>query len=390
MSRTARTRPGQADPPIRVVIADADADERRAVRERLVPERGIEVVAEARDGETLGAAVHRHRPDVAVLDAHLPDLDPKRHLGQAGRIVARVDPEDDAGLRRMADAGAQGFVRRRGGDLAGAIRKSAAEGAAVDGRIAPRLLPHLLEANTHRLDDHASLELAREALSAQVEELVDTNASLALARETLTAQLDEVLATYRETVKALAGAVELRDEYTGGHIERVAAYALAIARQLNPSLTDDPSVFGYMLHDIGKLAVPDEVLFNTGPFTAAQYEIMKTHTVEGARLVEGVPFLRPALQIVRNHHERWDGHGYPDGLAGEEIPQVVRVFTVSDSLDAITTDRPYQEASSLDFALDEIRAKAGSQFDPEAVAALLGVVETDAAFARLREGVVPG
>lgn len=374
----------------RVLVVGGDLQLRRALCEKLAAAKGVEVAGEVGDGADLRGAVQRAGANVVVdaaFEAGTPEFDP---TFPASVVVIVGDDDDAARIAQMVEAGAQAFVRRGARDLAESVRRVARGNVAVDPELGLRLLPALLQVNARRLESTAALELARESLTVQVQELLETTAALELARESLSAQFGELLTTYRETVKALASAVELRDEYTGGHIERVAEYSLAIAGELDPALTDDPAVLGYMLHDIGKLALPDAVLFNAGPLSAEQFEVVKRHTIEGARLVEGVPFLQPALQIVRNHHERWEGGGYPDGLAGAEIPPIVRVFSISDALDAITTERPYQAARPLDFAVEEIGAKAGSQFDPDAVAAFRAVVETAPAFSLLRQGIVPG
>lgn len=385
----ARRAPGSRSP-VRLLVADEKAGDAEALVTALSARTGILVVGVAERGDALAEAFRRLRPDVVLLDPALPDLETREHLTVTPRAVAWIDDATDNDLIHLIDAGIRGFARRTSPDLASIIGIVGRGGVGVGAGLAERLAALLLEANVRRIEGGASLELAREAFVVQIQELRESQASLEMARESLVAQVDELLDTYRETVRALAAAVELRDEYTGGHIERVAAYAQAVAREFDPALTDDPSVFGYMLHDVGKLALPDELLFHTGRLTPEQFEVIKTHTVEGARLVEGIPFLRPALQIVRNHHERWDGGGYPDGLAGEEIPRVVQVFTLADSLDAITTDRPYRDASSLEFAVYEVTRQAGSQFAPGVVEAFLAVLDGDPAFALLRQGIVPG
>lgn len=376
--------------PVRLLVADGARGGWPAGLSSLSQGRDIEVVGVAEDADMLADRFRRLRPDAVLVDPGLPHLNERHFSPLAPRAVVWIDDAGDEDLTRLIDAGVRGFVRRASPDLASVVRAVGRGGVAVGVGLAERLAPLLLRSNIRRIEAGASLELAREAFVVQIQELRESRASLEMARESLVTQLDELLETYRETVHALAAAVELRDEYTGGHIERVAAYARAVARELDPALADDPSVFGYMLHDVGKLALPDELLFNTGTLTREQFEVVKTHTVEGAGLVEGIPFLRPAVQIVRNHHERWDGRGYPDGLAREGIPPVVQVFTLADSLDAITTDRPYRAASSLEYAVEEITKKSGSQFAPDAVQAFLAVLNVAPAFAVLREGEVPG
>jgi putative nucleotidyltransferase with HDIG domain len=176
----------------------------------------------------------------------------------------------------------------------------------------------------------------------------------------------QLRASYITTVRALANAVEARDAYTGKHAERVAAYGLALARAMGSQLADDPEIeFGFLLHDIGKVAVPDAILYKPEPLTEPERHLMERHTVIGVQILRGVDFLGEAKAVVRSHHERWDGGGYPDGLRAEEIPLSARVFAVADTLDALTTDRPYRPASPLMRARQLIGSLAGTQFDPD-------------------------
>jgi HD-GYP domain-containing protein (c-di-GMP phosphodiesterase class II) len=184
------------------------------------------------------------------------------------------------------------------------------------------------------------------------------------------AAAQELKRSYRATVRALANAVEARDAYTGRHAERVAAYGLAIAAAAGMDIAETPEMeFGFLLHDVGKVAVPDAILFKTGPLTTEEYALIAKHPVTGWEILRDIEFLGDAKLVVRHHHERWDGKGYPDRLAGEAIPLAARVFAVADTLDALTTDRPYRPASDWPAARQAIRDAAGSQFDPGVVAA---------------------
>jgi ribonuclease P protein subunit RPR2 len=175
-------------------------------------------------------------------------------------------------------------------------------------------------------------------------------------------------------VRALCNAVEARDAYTGKHAERVAAYGMEIARALEADFVDDPEVeFGFLLHDVGKVAVPDAILWKPEPLTSEERTLMERHPIVGWEILREIDFLGEAKLVVRHHHERWDGAGYPDGLAGESIPLAARVFAVADVLDALTTIRPYRPPSSLDDARAMIAEAAGTQFDPEVVAAFLEI-----------------
>ena len=184
------------------------------------------------------------------------------------------------------------------------------------------------------------------------------------------ARAQELRRSYRATVRALSNAVEARDAYTGKHAERVTAYGMELARAVGISLEESPQIeFGFLLHDIGKVAVPDAILFKTSRLTDEEYTLIAQHPVVGAEILRDVDFLGEGKLVVRHHHERWDGTGYPDGLAGEEIPLAARVFSVADTLDALTTDRPYRPASTWSHAREEIRRVSGTQFDPAVVEA---------------------
>jgi putative nucleotidyltransferase with HDIG domain len=192
-------------------------------------------------------------------------------------------------------------------------------------------------------------------------------------RETFKSERDraqQLTRSYMATVRALSNAVEARDAYTGKHAERVTRFAIEIARELGLPAPDSPEVeFGFLLHDVGKLAIPDSILFKPGPLTTEERALMSRHTIVGAEIMRDIEFLAEASQVVRSHHERWDGDGYPDRLAGEEIPLNARVFAVADVFDALTTNRPYRVALSFEQARAMIEAQSGRHFDPQVVAA---------------------
>jgi HD-GYP domain-containing protein (c-di-GMP phosphodiesterase class II) len=196
----------------------------------------------------------------------------------------------------------------------------------------------------------------------------------------------ELRESYRATVRALSNAVEARDAYTGKHAERVTAYGIALARAIGLDTIGRPDIeFGFLLHDVGKLAVPDAILFKPGRLDAAEFALIAQHPVIGSEILREVDFLGEGKLVVRHHHERWDGAGYPDRLAGDEIPLAARVFAVADALDALTTDRPYRRGTRFARARQEIRAHAGSQFDPDVVAAFDRI--SDEQLSAIRDGV---
>jgi putative nucleotidyltransferase with HDIG domain len=195
------------------------------------------------------------------------------------------------------------------------------------------------------------------------------------------ARAQELRSSYTATVRALSNAVEWRDAYTAKHAERVTAYGVLIARSLGVLVEGTPTEFGFLLHDIGKLAISDVILHKQGPLNTEERARMVEHPVIGAEIVQGIDFLKGAVDIVRHHHERWDGDGYPDGLAAEQIPLSARIFAVADVFDALTTNRPYRQASSLDVARRMITAEAGKQFDPQVVEAFNSI--SDERFAQM-------
>jgi cyclic di-GMP phosphodiesterase len=174
---------------------------------------------------------------------------------------------------------------------------------------------------------------------------------------------------YEETATAWATALESRDFGTSAHSQRVRRYALELARALDSTLLDDPSLeYGFLLHDVGKIRVPDRILLKRGSLTAAERRVMQTHAAVGEQMLRSVPLLQEeGLHVIRSHHERWDGNGYPDGLAGKTIPVGARVFSVADALDAITSERPYRAARGWEEARREIKREAEHQFDPAVV-----------------------
>jgi ribonuclease P protein subunit RPR2 len=217
----------------------------------------------------------------------------------------------------------------------------------------------------------SELDRARAELAEQREQLERYANDLRETFKAERARADELRASYVATVRALTNAVEARDAYTGKHAERVAAYGLELARRVDPAIAQDPQTeFGFLLHDVGKVAIPDGILHKPEPLGEEESRLMRRHPEIGADIVGAVPFLEDAARIVRSHHERFDGSGYPEGLAGEDIPLAARIFAVADTLDAITTTRPYRPAAPLAEARATIAGGAGTQFDPTVVAAL--------------------
>ena len=232
----------------------------------------------------------------------------------------------------------------------------------------------------------ARLEQTERQASARQRQLERYAADLREVFKQERARAQELRRSYIATVRALSNAVEARDAYTGKHAERVAAYGMELARAAGLEVADSPQIeFGFLLHDVGKVGVPDAILFKTSALTEEEYALVRRHPVIGSEILRGVDFLGEGKLVVRHHHERWDGQGYPDGLGGDAIPLAARVFAVADALDALTTDRPYRPASTFDVAREVLRAGSGTQFDPAVVAAFEEIPEET--FARLRGGL---
>ena len=192
--------------------------------------------------------------------------------------------------------------------------------------------------------------------------------------QALGAALAETERTYDTTLQALSNALDVRDSETEGHSRRVVEYMELIIAEL-PVAPENLSTLrrGALLHDIGKIGVPDNVLRKPAALSDAEWVVMKRHPEHGARIISQIPFLQDVSRIVRHHHERWDGMGYPDGIAAEAIPLGARIFAVADSFDAMTSDRPYRRAMSVKNARVEVARCRGTQFDPNIVDAFVRV-----------------
>jgi putative nucleotidyltransferase with HDIG domain len=199
-------------------------------------------------------------------------------------------------------------------------------------------------------------------------------ANMSSAIEGALALQEKQRSLFLHTVTVLAQAIELRDEYTGGHTQRVTDYVVLLAEELGLSSADRHALrVGAPLHDIGKIGIDDAILRKQGRLTAPEHEHMKLHTLKGAAILADIPDLEFIIPIVRSHHERWDGKGYPDRLAGAAIPRLARLVSVADTFDAMTSDRPYRTGLHPDRAFAEIERGWGAQFDPDCVAAFLNL-----------------
>jgi HD-GYP domain-containing protein (c-di-GMP phosphodiesterase class II) len=187
---------------------------------------------------------------------------------------------------------------------------------------------------------------------------------------------EENKALFLGTIRALSAAVEEKDPYTRGHSDRVTKYSVIIARALglDERTVETISISG-LLHDVGKIGIDDKILKKPGFLTPEEFEIMKQHPVKGFNIMKTIEQMRNVLPGLRSHHEQWDGNGYPDRLKGEEIPMIARLIAVADTLDAMTTNRPYQEALTFEFAVEKINKNVGVKYDKNVVAAFNRAIE---------------
>ena len=183
---------------------------------------------------------------------------------------------------------------------------------------------------------------------------------------------------YIKTISALALALDARDPYTRWHSENVTKYSVEIAKAMGLNLSYVETVRrAALLHDIGKIGISDRILLKEGKLTDEEYEQIKLHPVKGERIIRSLPFLKEVASLVRHHHERYDGKGYPDGISGKKIEVGAMILAVADSFDAMTSDRPYRKALSLEEAINQLKANKGKQFSPVIVDCFLKVIENN-------------
>lgn len=229
-----------------------------------------------------------------------------------------------------------------------------------------------VEAVVKRALEHHELVVAKQRYENHLEELVEQR----------TAELDRALnsleGAYRSTLKALTAALETRDSETHGHSERVVSYSLRLGHEYGLNSEQMKSLeFGSLLHDIGKIGVPDSILRKPAKLTEEEWEAMREHPLHGQQILRGIEFLQGAARVVAQHHEKWDGTGYPLGLSGEDVDVCARIFAVADAFDAITSDRVYRRGKSYEAAAQELDDWAGRQFDPKVVEAFHRVPKED-------------
>ena len=305
-------------------------------------------VLTAHDGLQALELARQERPDLIVLDLMLPGLDGLdvcrilRGEGNKVPIIMLTAKTTETDKLIGLDLGADDYVTKP---------------------FSPQELMARLAAVMRRVNEEKRVEGRALRYAKELNDSIGRQEEL---RALLRGVQEELEETQLSTLQALAAAVEARDPYTRGHCERVTQYALTIAEALAFS-DEDLEILerAAILHDIGKVAVPDSILRKNGRFDEDDWIEVRKHPQVGQTMLAHLKFLGPSLPLIRHHHERYDGSGYPDGLGGEGIPLGARILAVADAFDAMTSDRPYREAFALSDAVGELERCAGSQFDPE-------------------------
>jgi response regulator RpfG family c-di-GMP phosphodiesterase len=341
----------------RILIVDDDAGLRLLLRTTLTADE-LEV-AEAEDAQRASDLARFWRPTVVLLDVAMPGIDGLSFCSE---------------LKRRPAFGAPAVVLLTGTELAEQEAASAGADALLRKPFSPLELMALIDRLTSAEDVERRTRTGVEAN----DQLLLYARDLARLVEIERMQRRVVQDAYRETVTALANALEAKDTGTRVHSLRVRDYAVQLTAAIEPALLGDPSLeYGFLLHDVGKIGVPNDLLAKPGPLSPDELGLMQKHTVIGTEMLAEITFLHgEGLKVIRSHHERWDGTGYPDRLAEAAIPLSARIFAVADAMDAMTGVRPYRKPASWQAATKEIASESGRHFDPGVVEAF--VEENDA------------
>jgi putative two-component system response regulator len=343
---------------VKILVVDDDASTRENLKEILSLE-GYQVYTAENGKEALEMLSHLN-PDIMVVDLFMPELDGISLC----KIVKNNTETVDIGIILITAAN----------DIDSRIKGLA--GGADDFLNKPFLIPELKAriASLSKIKKYRDfLKNYQNLLEREVEKKTSELQKLYLQ---LQIAYNEIKDLSLEIIYRLAKAAEFKDEYTGFHIQRIGFYSTKIAEHLGLSKEQVELIkYSSPLHDIGKLRIPDHILLKPGPLTKDEWEIMKTHTIMGAKILEGskIKYLKAAEKIALLHHEKWDGTGYPYGLKGKKIPLFARIVSIADVFDALTSDRPYRKAFSVEEAFEIIKNESDKHFDPELVEIFLKI-----------------
>lgn len=327
----------------RILLVD-DSSTIRAVTKYLLEKQGHSVVT-AEDG-VKGLAVLNSRPteiDMVITDINMPNMDGRQLVGLIREdrrfrfipVVVSTTVSEKESIKLLLNMGADDYI----------------------------IKPFSSEEFIARIQSHLRVKIL-------YEDLVKANERLAKFNETLERRVaertEELYQSNLDAIFSLATAAEAKDEVTGNHVYRIRSFTEALAMKIGlGEKTAEEIGYSSIMHDVGKISIPDDILKKPGKLTAEEYNVMKAHTLHAERILSGKPFFAMARLVARSHHERWDGSGYPDGLIGENIPLPARIVAIADVFDALVTARPYKKAWTVEEAMDEITKSAGRHFDPE-------------------------
>lgn len=325
---------------LRVVVTDDQAHMRLMLTRALTFGDEFEVVGQASDGAQAVELVEATDPDVLLIDLAMPHMDGFeairriRRRGNAVRILVLTSNGDRASIARAMENGADGYVLKGAGveEIRLALRNVASGGAVL------------------------TPSIAREVVDGFID-LIEQKRRRDVA-----------------VIRTLAAAVEARDRVTGDHINNVASLSVALWKHMVGTPPDEEMIYGFLLHDVGKISIPDSILLKPGPLDEDEMARMRRHVEVGLDLIEPLGFGPVVTDVIRCHHERFDGTGYPRGVRGEQIPLHSRMFSVVDAFDAMTADRPYRAGVPAAAAIEELVRCAGAQFDPDCVDAFAGLM----------------
>jgi putative nucleotidyltransferase with HDIG domain len=326
----------------RVLIADDEREIREVLRDLLSPAYDCMTVSSA---EEALARLRKTDFDLVISDIMMSGMSGLEMIPHVRRLLPDAVVIMISGVQTVESA------------------IEALRAGAFDYIMKPFDIQHV-EAAVRRALEHHSLRVAKRRYETYLEEMVEQR----------TSELDRALRSlgdaYRTTLRALTAALEARDSETHGHSERVVNFSLRLGREMGLDGEQLRSLeFGSLLHDIGKIGVPDAILRKPAALTEAEWMKMREHPLHGQKILRGIEFLEGASRVVAQHHEKWDGTGYPLGLRAEEIDLNARIFAVADAFDAMISDRVYRRGRSYEEAAAELDAYAGRQFDPAVVAA---------------------
>lgn len=327
---------------LRVVVTDDQPHMRTMLTHALSIGDEFEVVGQAADGAQAVELVEAMAPDVLLIDLAMPNMDGFeaikriRRRGNRVRILVLTSNGDRTSISSAMENGADGYVLKGAGveEIRIALR-DVADGGAV---LAPAIAREVVDGFIGLIEQKRRRDVA--------------------------------------VIRTLAAAVEARDRVTGDHINNVANLSVALWTHMVGSKPDEEMVYGFLLHDVGKISIPDDILLKPGKLDDQEMARMRRHVEVGLDLIEPLGFGPLVTDLIRCHHERFDGLGYPAGLRGERIPVHARMFSVVDAYDAMTADRPYRNGMPPTAALEELRRCAGSQFDPDCVDGFITLAQT--------------